>query len=99
MLQQSNVNYTLIKDLQNLYAKSTSKVKNGNQLSKDFPVNKGLWQGCCISPTVFKIYIHKALTQWKKKCRGMGIELDDNCIYTLQFSDDQIVLALDKDDL
>lgn len=36
----------------------------------------------------------------EKKCRGMGIKIDDDlCLYTLQFADDQILCAGDKDDL
>jgi hypothetical protein len=54
-------------------------------------------QGCCISPTLFKIYIQKALEEWKRKCSGMGIPLENTTLYTLQFVDDQVVLAGDKD--
>jgi hypothetical protein len=64
-----------------------------------FNITKGLRQGCCISPTLFKIYIRKALEEWKRKCHGMGILLENTTLYTLQFADDQAVLAGDKEDL
>lgn len=99
VLQESNINYTLIKALKNLYHGSTSRIKISNFLTSEFPVSKGLRQGCCISPTLFKIYISKALSTWKRKCHGMGIELNDTCLYTLQFADDQAVIANDKDDM
>lgn len=62
-----------------------------------FPVTKRLRQGCCISPTLFKIY--DALKIWKGKVHGMGIQLTDRSLYTLQFADDQVVLANDKYDM
>jgi len=98
ILGESNINNTLIKALQNLYG-NTAQVKTGNILSHPFNVTKGLRQGCCISPTLFKIYIRKALEEWKRKCSGMGIPLENTTSFTRQFADDQVVLAGDKEDL
>jgi hypothetical protein len=95
---ESNINNTLIKALQNLYG-NTEQVKTGNKLSHRFNITKGLHQGCCISPTLFKIYIRKALEEWKRKCHGMGIPLENITLYTLQFADDQVVLVGKKEDL
>jgi len=97
-LGESNINNTLIKALQNLYG-NTAQVKTGNKLSHPFNITKGLLQGYCISPTLFKIYIQKALEEWKQKCSRMGIPLENTTLYTLQFADDQVVLAGDKEDL
>jgi len=73
-------------------------VKTGNILSQPISITEGLRQGCCISTTLFKIYIQKALEEWKRKCFGMGIPLGNATLYTLQFADDQVVLAGDKED-
>ena len=51
VLGESNINNTLIKALQNLYA-NTAQVKIGNKLSHPFNTTKRLCQGCCISPTL-----------------------------------------------
>lgn len=94
------INCTLIKSLKRLYSRSTSRVKSGKTISKLFPVTKGLRQGCCISPTFFKIYVAPALKQWKQKVHPMGIQLtDDICLYTIHFAADQVVLTNDKDDM
>ena len=98
VLGESNINNTLIKALQNLYG-NTAQVKIGNKLSHPFNITKGLHQGCCISPTPFQIYIRKVLEEWKCKCSGMGIPLENTTLYTLQFADDQVVSAGDKEDL
>jgi len=41
-----------------------------------------------MSPNLFKIYKQKASNIWKRKCRGMGYNVDNTMIYTLQFADD-----------
>jgi len=66
ILGQSNIFNNLIKALQTLYS-NTVQVKIGNILSHPFNITKGLSQGRCISPTLFKIYIRKALEEWKRK--------------------------------
>lgn len=99
VLQETNISHTLIKALKNLYDQTISQVKVGNKLSPEFIVNKGLRQGCCVSPTLFKIYVARALNLWKRKCKGMGVDLGGVCLYTLQFADDQVLIANDKDDL
>jgi len=95
VLGESNINNALIKVPQNLYG-NTAQVKIGNKLSHPFNITKGRRQGCCISPTLFKIYIRKALEEWERKCSGMGIPLENMTLCTLQLADDQVVLADDK---
>lgn len=100
VLKLKKINPTLIEAIQKLYSESYVQVKMGKYLSKGFQTNKGLRQGCCISPTLYKIYTEKAIEEWKKKCKPMGIPLDDNStIYTLQFADDQLILAQEFEDI
>ena len=63
-------------------------------MSEGFEVTKGLRQG-----RLFKIYVEKALNTWKRKCAGMGYNVDNTTIYTLQYADDQVVMAQSKEDL
>ena len=62
-------------------------------------MNKNIHRDFRFSSTLFKIYIRKALEEWKRKCSGMGISLENTTLYTLQFADDQVVLVGDKEDL
>ena len=50
-------------------------------------------------PYTFKIYIRKALEEWKRKCHRLGVRLENTTLYTLQFANDQVVLSGDKEDL
>jgi hypothetical protein len=64
-----------------------------------FNITKGLRQGSCNSHTLFKIYIRKSFEEWKRKCHGMGVTLENITLYTFQFADDQVFLVVNKDDL
>ena len=68
-------------------------------MSEGFEVKKGLRQGCCVSPTLFKIYVEKSLNILKRKCSGMGYNVDNITMYTLHFADDKVVMAQSKEDL
>ena len=50
-------------------------------------------------PLLFKIFLERALNDWKKKCGGMRIPIDDEVLYTLLFADNQLLLATDRDDI
>ncbi|XP_044745745.1 uncharacterized protein LOC123307480 [Coccinella septempunctata] len=100
VLEMSPINSTAISAIKQLYGQSYSRVKLGKSLSPTFTVTKGLRQGCCLSTTLFKIYLNEALKRWRRSCHGMGIQLtDDTALYTLHFADDQVVIAQDKEDL
>lgn len=98
-LEKTNISANLITATKQLYTKTTARVKVGSRLSRGFQISKGLKQGCCLSPTLFKIYLEQTLKLWKRKCRNMGLPINNNTIYTLSFADDQLVLAQDYDDI
>jgi hypothetical protein len=87
------ISYNLINIVKELYSRSLSYMKLGGLLSEGFYVTKGLHQACCISPALFKIYIEKVLNIWKRKCFGVGYNVDKTLIYTLQFVDDHVVMV------
>lgn len=98
-LETTNINVELIKAVKELYKQSQTRIKMGDKLTQGFATSKGLKQGCCLSPTLFKIYLEHALKEWKKKCKNMGLPLNDNVLYTLCFADDQILVAQDYEDM
>lgn len=99
VLTKIGLSKTYIRAIRNIYKNPESVVKVGNKISKPFKVTKGLKQGCCMSPTLFKIYIQEALENWRKKCSGMGIDIGDKCLTTLFFADDQVVIANCEEDI
>ena len=61
-----------------LYFRNKCIVKPGYKLSEIFFISKGLLQGCCLSPSLLKMYIVICLGEGKKKCHEEGLKLNDN---------------------
>ena len=98
-MERSRVNDKYINAVKKMYKGGMSCVKSRGRMTDMFYVNKGLRQGCCVSPTLFKIYINAALERWCRKCQHMGVHLGRESIFTLLFADDQVVIAEDEEDL
>ncbi|XP_030751029.1 uncharacterized protein LOC115878622 [Sitophilus oryzae] len=98
-MEKTNINVELIKAVKSLYKQTKTRIKVGKKLTTGFNGTKGLKQGCCISPTLFKIYLEQVLKGWKQKCRIVGVPIGDNMLYTLCFADDQVIIAQDYDDI
>lgn len=99
VLEASELNKAYTKAIYNIYKNSKASIKVGNNYSEPFQTTKGLKQGCCLSPTLFKIYAQQALNNWTRKCSKMGVEIGEYCLYTLLFADDQVVIASDQEDV
>lgn len=97
-MESCNINQLYVNAVKSLYLGTVSCIKVGNKISEEFSVSKGLRQGCCLAPTLFKIYLEHALKTWKAKCNGMGIPVGDHVLSTLLFADDQVVISADVDD-
>ena len=99
IMEQQGISKLYIQAVKKLYQNMSVCVKVGNKLSKEIRVTKGLKQGCCIAPTLFKLYLNGALATWRKKCRNMGVPIAEDKLFTLHFADDQAILAEDRMDI
>ena len=98
-LEKRGFSKGLVGAIKSFYNGTIARVKSRGELSGGFFVTKGLKQGCCLSPTLFKVYLEHVLKEWKNKVAGMGVPLlDGQTLYTLCFADDQIVVAQDEED-
>ena len=74
-------------------------IKFNNKLSKPVKINKGVRQGCPLSPTLFNIYLDEVITKWQEQ-DITGIKLSKNQqLSTLLFADDQVIIADSEDNL
>lgn len=62
-------------------------------------MTKGLKQSCCILSTLFKKITEQTLWKWKIQCRNMGMNINGTSMFTLQFADDEVLLAEKENDL
>ncbi len=98
-LTKADLSKIYIEAIMNMYRNAKGAIKMRNTISDPFPVTKGLRQGCSLSPTLFKIYIQEALTNWRRKCTQMGIKIGNSYLTSLFFADDQVIIANDEEDM
>jgi hypothetical protein len=74
-------------------------IKSSNKISELVEINKGVRQGCPLSPTLFNIYLDKIITKWQKQDK-FGIKLSKNQhLSTLLFADEQVLISDTQDNL
>jgi len=82
-----------------IYTQNKILIIFSNKLSKPVEINKGVRQGCPLSPTLFNIYLDEIITKWQKQ-DITGIKLSKNQqLSMLLFADDQVVIADTEDNL
>ena len=97
---KANISKPIIKLVRFIYKSNTCQIKMSSKISGDFRTRKGLLHNCCLSPTMFKIYMDNALKEWTKKCEKMGVRLtNEKYIFNLLFVIDQVVIAQDEEDI
>ncbi len=81
--------YDLIK---NMYNQNKCAVKIGQQRTEYFSQERGVRQGCCLSPTLFNIYINE-LADLLDQSDSPGQELLHTEVKYLLYADDLIILS------
>lgn len=71
-----------------LYASAESCVLNGGQSSGWFPFQRGIRQGCPISPFLFALAVEKMADEIRRKENIVGLDLLNTHTKILQFADD-----------
>ena len=73
MLRVYGVGGKLLKAVQSFYEDSWACVRVGNDVSKWFPVNVGLRQGCVMSPWLFNVYMNGVVREVNVRVLGKGL--------------------------
>jgi hypothetical protein len=69
------------------------------QISEPINTNKGVRQGCELSPDLFNIYINKAMREWKQTDRNGIQPTSGKKIQTIVYVDDQAMIGKSNDEL
>jgi hypothetical protein len=74
-----------------LHTKNKILIKFNNKLSKLVEINKGVHQGCPLSPTLFNIYLDEIITKWQKQSE---LNFQKKCIFNIYL--DEIITKWQK---
>ena len=81
----------LIKLIANLYQGQKATIRWNNEHSKFFEIQKGVRQGCILSPHLFNIYTEQIMRN--ADIEDMGIKCGGRNITNLRYADDTALLA------
>jgi len=99
ILKSRHIPDTLLKATVDIYTQNKILINFKNELSKPVEINKGVRQGCRLSPTLFNTYLDEIITKWENQ-HITSIKLSENQqMSKLLFADDQVVIADTEDNL
>jgi len=67
ILKSRHIPDSLLKAIVDIYTQNKILIKFNSNLSKLVEINKGVRQGCPLSPTLFNIYSDEIITKWQKQ--------------------------------
>jgi hypothetical protein len=98
MMDNKIPNY-LLKTIKCICRDTKVRIKFNYSISGPIHVNKGVREGCGLSPELFNIYTNKNIQEFKIVIKK-GIQLSNGTLAnTLLYADDQTLKATSKDEL
>lgn len=77
--------------IKNLYLNQAVRIRIGGEVAEKSRVGRGVRQGCCMSPTLFNIYLEDIIKRGLK--RQSGVNIGGRRIQCIRFADDMALLA------
>jgi retron-type reverse transcriptase len=98
MIDNKIPNY-LLNTIKCIYRNTKIRIKFNGCISETIHIDKGVRQGCDLSPVLFNIYINKIIQEFKRVIKNY-IQLNNRkLVNTTLYADGQILMATSEDDL
>jgi hypothetical protein len=98
MMENRIPNY-LLNTIKCIYRNTKVRIKFIDGISEPIHTNKGVRQGCGLSPVLFNIHINKIVQEFKMVIKK-GLQLNNrNLVNTILYTDEQILMATSEDEL
>ena len=89
----------LLNTIKCIYRNTKIRITFNDGISEPIHINKGVRQGCGLSPVLFNTHINKTIQEFKTVIKK-GIQLNNRkLVDMILYADDQILMATSKDDL
>ncbi|KAE9527065.1 hypothetical protein AGLY_013713 [Aphis glycines] len=99
-LRKRGVEQQNLRIIHSLYKNQTACIKKG-EITTNALINKGVEQGCTLSPPLFNYYIEKVINIVKERVTrlNVGIKIGGEIVSIIRFADDIVVIAESEGDL
>ena len=85
--------------LRNLYAGQEATVRTGHGTTDWFQIQKGVCQGCTLSPCLFHLYAEHIMRNAGQEETQAGIKIAGRNINNLRYADDTTLMAESEEEL
>ena len=99
ILKETEIPDHLICLLRNLYAGQEATVRTGHGTTDWFQIGKGVYQGCILSPCLFKFYAEYIMRNAGLEETQAGIKIARRNTNNLRYADDTTLMAESEEDL
>ena len=99
ILQEMRILNNLTWLLRNLYAGQEATVKTGHGTTDWFQIEKGVRQGCILSPCLFNLYAEYIMRNAMLDEAQAGIKIAGRNINNLRYADNTTLMAVIKEEL
>ncbi|XP_058810337.1 uncharacterized protein LOC131675385 [Phymastichus coffea] len=96
ILERIGVSKYLTERMKGIYEETRVRVRTTDGTTEDFWTELGLRQGCVLCPILFCLYISELEKMFKVRNVG-GIKIGNSRIWTLDYADDIVLLALNRE--
>ena len=86
-----------IRLISNLYWSQTAQIRGKSEDSRSFKIEKGVRQGCVLSPVFFNMYSEELINEALQD--ESGLEVNGMTINNIRFADDTVLLASTEGEL
>ena len=96
VLSHNEIDAKDLKLIMNLYWQQTASIQTDEGQSSSFPIERGVRQGCVLSPSLFNVYTEEI---FKEFADLPGIKLLGEFVNNLRYADDTVLLAESEEEL
>ncbi|XP_024875959.1 trichohyalin-like, partial [Temnothorax curvispinosus] len=97
-MRERGIRDGLVRRTEEMLRETKSRVRGGNELGEVFWTERGVRQGCPLSPILFNVLLAD-LEEEMGRVKWGGIMLGGKRVYTLAYADDIVLIAEDEDQM